>query len=323
MTKWRYFAADELPLVIRELGIPCARPVRVTGMTHCPRHREPLGSVTRMCLACHDEAWTEVGRRYALPVRNAQAIEERKEIQMTLPTDEIVDELELYEAPPVASTLFGTSDPELALARQARIAELLVGVVKNRKLVKRISGNEYLLAPAWAVLGGMTGLTPSTAWTKPLEDGTGYIARVEVRRVADGAVISAAEQVCTRSESKWSKADDHALIGMAQTRATSRAFRGPLMQIVELAGYKPTPAEEMPDDVESERPPFAPAGATREQQQRIRELIRLLADREPKIDWKARAQDLAGVPASMLSGRTAALLIHALETEIESLASAA
>ena len=30
----------------------------------------------------------------------------------------------------------------------------------------------------------MTGLAPSTAWTKQLEDGAGYIARVEVRRVA-------------------------------------------------------------------------------------------------------------------------------------------
>jgi hypothetical protein len=29
MTKWRYFAERELPRVIRELGIPCAEPVRV------------------------------------------------------------------------------------------------------------------------------------------------------------------------------------------------------------------------------------------------------------------------------------------------------
>jgi hypothetical protein len=320
MTKWRYFAADELPRVIRELGIPCARPVNATGMTHCPRHREPLGIVSRMCLACHDEAWAEVGRRYALPDRNTQTIERRKEMQMTLPTDEIVDgELELYEAPPVASTLFGTSDPELALARQARIAELLVGVVKDRKLVKRISGNDYLLAPAWAVLGGMTGLAPSTAWTKQLDDGAGYMARVEVRRVADGAVVSAAEQVCTRSESKWATADDHALIGMAQTRATSRAFRGPLMQIVELAGYKPTPVEEMPDEGEPSR---APIEATGEQLQRIGELLLLLSERQPAIDWKARARALSGVRADMLTQATAQLLVENLEVELESLTSA-
>ena len=33
-------------------------------MARCPRHDQPLGK-TRMCLACHDEAWDEVGRRYA------------------------------------------------------------------------------------------------------------------------------------------------------------------------------------------------------------------------------------------------------------------
>ena len=106
----------------------------------------------------------------------------------------------LDEPPSAPITLFGTSDPKLALERMAEMARLLVDVVRERKLVQKISGNEYLLAPGWAVLAGMTGLAPYTAWTRPLEDGTGYIARVEVRRIVDGAVMSAAEQVCSRSE---------------------------------------------------------------------------------------------------------------------------
>ena len=36
---------------------------------------------------------------------------------------------------------------------------------------------------------------------------------------------------------------------MAQTRATSKALRGPLGFIVHLAGFSATPAEEMPSDV--------------------------------------------------------------------------
>jgi hypothetical protein len=166
---------------------------------------------------------------------------------------------ELYEPAAVPATLFGTSDPTLAVERMSEMAKILVDVVRERRLVMRISGKEYLLAPGWAVLAGMTGLSPYTAWTRPLEDGTGYIARVEVRRVVDGTVISAAEQVCSRSEAKWAKADDHALMGMAQTRASSRALRGPLAQIVELAGYAGTPYEEMPSAMAGVAPVSAPA----------------------------------------------------------------
>jgi hypothetical protein len=62
---WRYFAERELPRVIRDLGLPAAEPVRVTRMSRCPKHQQPLGSTSRICLGCHDEAWNEVGRRYA------------------------------------------------------------------------------------------------------------------------------------------------------------------------------------------------------------------------------------------------------------------
>jgi hypothetical protein len=203
-------------------------------------------------------------------------------------------------------TLFGTSDPTLALERMATMAKLLVDVVKERKLVKKIAGSDYLLAPAWSVLGGMTGLAPYTAWVKPLEDGTGYHARVEVRRVADGTTIAAAEQLCSRSESKWARAEDHALVGMAQTRATSRALRGPLQQIVELAGYQVTPAEEMPVDVEpkpvepepdhgkiSPGPEHRPSPG---QVEELRAMLRELHEFAPNVDWPQIAREAAGVP---------------------------
>ena len=312
MAKWRYFAARELPKVIRELRIPCAKPVRVTGMTSCPRHGEPLGKVSRMCLSCHTEAWDEVGRRYAAQGRPVnRETTDPKEVSMST-TEVVQGELlpDVYEATPVPSTLFGTSDPAIAMERMAQMARLLVGVVRDRKLVMKISGSEYLLAPGWAVLAGMTGLSPYTAWTRPLEDGTGFIARVEVRRVADGAVISAAEQVCTRSERKWAKADDHALMGMAQTRASSRALRGPLQQVVELAGYKGTPAEEMVEE------PKTPSKPTKEQSTRIRELIDTLADERPDVDWREFAQDAAGVPGNMLTATLADVVIDTLAAEL-------
>jgi hypothetical protein len=229
----------------------------------------------------------------------------------TIDTTEVVEttgaELEPYEQSASPITLFGTNDPELALERMATMARLLDNVVRERKLVKRISGNEYVLAPGWAVLGGMTGLAPYTAWVRRLEDGTGWIARVEVRRVADGVTIAAAEQICSRSEAKWARAEDHALLGMAQTRASRRALMGPLQQIVELAGYKSTPAEEMPADVEPE--PAAPepeseprskippeAQPTSAQVEELNATLKRLRERSPDTDWAAVAREAAGVP---------------------------
>ena len=91
--KWRWFAEQEFPRVVRDLSIPCATSAQVTGITRCPRHRLELGKVTRTCLACHDEVWTEVGRRYASAEQGRTGRVTRRK-----PTDAPV-QLELFGAP--------------------------------------------------------------------------------------------------------------------------------------------------------------------------------------------------------------------------------
>jgi hypothetical protein len=104
-------------------------------------------------------------------------------------------ELEPYEQAP--TTLFGTTDPDIALKRMSEIAERLIDVVRDRELVARIQGKEYLTAEAWQVVGGMVGVLPVVVWTKPNETGDGYIARVEARTLS-GQVVGAAEAECSR-----------------------------------------------------------------------------------------------------------------------------
>lgn len=82
-------------------------------------------------------------------------------------------------------------------------------------------------------------------------DGYSWEARVEVFK--DGVLIGAGEAMCSRAESKWKEADDYAVRGMAQTRATSRAIGAAARWIVTLAGYSGTPAEEM-QGVASDQP---------------------------------------------------------------------
>jgi hypothetical protein len=230
-------------------------------------------------------------------------------------------ELEPYEQAP--TTLFGTTDPDLALKRMSGVAERLIDVVRDRKLVARIQDKEYLTAEAWQVVGGMVGILPVVVWTKPNESGDGYIARVEARTLG-GQVVGAAEAECSRAEKVWKERYPSTLRAMAQTRAVSRALRAPLGQIVALAGYDAAAAEEMPppaDGPESERParPANPVAATGEQREKLRTLIRTLQGADADTDWKARARELAGVDADMLTRTGAEMLIEKLRGELETL----
>jgi hypothetical protein len=111
----------------------------------------------------------------------------------------------------------------------------------------------------------------------------------------------------------------YAIRSMAQTRAISRALRAPLGQIIVLAGYEATPAEEMPADEEQPRPqssPAAPVEAKPEQYAEIGRLIERLTELRPAIDWKERAHELAGVPARMLTVTTAQMLIDRLAEKL-------
>lgn len=157
-------------------------------------------------------------------------------------TDLVPVEAEIMQTP---ANLFGTQNPAEVVARSTEIARALADVLKNRNLAKQISGRSFVLVEGWTLLGTMLGVFPVVEWTRPVEDG--WEARVEARTLG-GQVVGAAEAECLRSEKNWKNRDDYALRSMAQTRATSKALRGPLGFIVELAGYSATPAEEIPDE---------------------------------------------------------------------------
>jgi hypothetical protein len=154
-------------------------------------------------------------------------------------------------APAASGTLFRTEDPLEIIGKATRIAEALSKVLRDQKLTSNISGREHVRVEGWTLLGTMLGVYPVVEWTRPLGDG-GWEARVEARTLS-GAVVGAAEASCSRSEKEWGPTptrgkmrDDYALRSMAQTRAVSKALRGPLGFVVTLAGYEATPAEEMP-----------------------------------------------------------------------------
>jgi hypothetical protein len=242
-----------------------------------------------------------------------------------------MSEIEVFEAEPsteldiiepAPTTLFGTTDPDIALQRMSAIAERLIDVVRDRQLVARIQGKEYLTAEAWQVVGGMVGVLPVVVWTRPNETNDGYIARVEARTL-DGRVVGAAEAECSRAEKVWKDRYPSTLRAMAQTRAVSRALRAPLGQIVALAGYAAASAEEMP--LPADEPAIAtgkpadPVAASDSQLEEIRTLIRTLEGADADTDWKSRAREIAGVRAELLTKTGAEVLIGKLRAELAAL----
>lgn len=143
--------------------------------------------------------------------------------------------------------------PADIIANATEIATVLADVIEKRGLAKQLGkdpSRKYIEVSGWQALGTMLGalggqpLHAETQWTRPIDGG--WEACVEIRTPA-GVVVGRAEAMCTRAERTWEHRADYALRSMAETRAESRAFRRAAGWIVTLAGYSPTPAEEIPD----------------------------------------------------------------------------
>ena len=159
-------------------------------------------------------------------------------------------------------TLYGTNEPEQIIERATKQANVLAKVIRDQRLFTDIRGRHHVRVEGWTTCGALVGVFAVLVWTHEVDDG--WEARVEARTMT-GAVVGAAEAQCLRTESMWASRDDYALRSMAQTRATSKALRQPLGWIVTLAGFDPTPEEEMPRE-EAPRhaaPPAIPGGQER------------------------------------------------------------
>lgn len=175
---------------------------------------------------------------------------------MTNVTDaEFTETTALAVAEPVAppATLFGTDDPVEVIAKATRIADALVAVVEKKGLIANIKGKKYPQVEAWQTMAAMMSITAVCEWSRPVADG--WEARVVLyNRQRD--IIGSAEAQCIKNESGKRSWEDYALRSMAQTRATSKAYRSNLGFVMVLAGYQATPAEEMPVDAAQPEPKY-------------------------------------------------------------------
>lgn len=157
----------------------------------------------------------------------------------------------LVSIPPSLDALALQRTPDLVLEEATRAAKALAQVIENKQKKVQFNGKTYLQFEDWQTLGRFYGVTAVCRETKYVNFGDdefairGFEATADALLVGTGQIISSAEALCLDDEQNWSRKPLFQLKSMAQTRACAKALRNVLAWVVVLAGYAPTPAEEM------------------------------------------------------------------------------
>jgi hypothetical protein len=145
----------------------------------------------------------------------------------------------IFHSSPKATVLFATE-----------LANALAPIIDQQKMYTLIQGKKHVKCEGWLTLGAMVGILPREVEVKELPDGS-YEARVDLLN-KDGRVVGGASALCGVEEQRWSKADRYARRSMAVTRATVKSYRLAFAWLIQLAGFQPTPSEEMPEVIKTD-----------------------------------------------------------------------
>jgi hypothetical protein len=218
--------------------------------------------------------------------------------------------MELATIEPNAEIVLFTGTPAERMQQMQETAQVLAEPVRQRHVV-RIGQSDHVRVEGWTLLGSLLGVYAHCVWSRRVEDG--WEARYEARTL-DGRTVGAAEAQCLRSEANWRNRDDYAIRSMAQTRAQSKALRQPLGFVISLAGFDPTPAEEMPIDS-----PFAPPSLKEdsdplsEAQRKKIYVLRGKLTKAGRIDEETFDRQLADDYGATVSGLTRSQASHLID----------
>lgn len=189
--------------------------------------------------------------------KNEKGKEEKKEVEI-IPAKE-PDQLTIE--------VFGTGNPQVMIRKAKAIADSVADIIRTRKLFTTIRGKAYVWCEGWTTMGALLGIFPHIIEVEDLSNWENNIKRYRAIcevRLLNGTIVARAESECSNEEgtkgknkygsdnkgkSEW---EDYAVRSMAETRAISKTLRIALGWIMKLAGYEPTPAEEIDKDMVEE-----------------------------------------------------------------------
>ncbi len=139
-------------------------------------------------------------------------------------------------------------DPELVLNEAQKASQSLDRILKSKPKKVLINNEQYLEFEDWQTLGEFYGRFVKTDEIELVTiNGTlGFKAKAHLFN-RQGIEIGGAEAYCMKDEKNWQNKPLFQLASMAQTRAGAKALRNNLAWVAVLAGYRPTPAEEIVD----------------------------------------------------------------------------
>lgn len=132
-------------------------------------------------------------------------------------------------------------------AQLEQMSRVLKGFIVKNQLYTQIKGKNYAHVDGWQFAGALLGLHAVVTDVEDLSKASEvkWKAKVEVRNMKSGEVVSVGVAICSNKESKKKSFDEYAVLSMAQTRAIGKAYRNILGWVLKLAGYDSTPSEEM------------------------------------------------------------------------------
>jgi len=130
-----------------------------------------------------------------------------------------------------------------------KVAKTIKHYTDQNGLLANIKGKSYAQVEAWQYAGLLLGLFPIVVETEDLSSDKEkkYKCVVEIRN-AQGELKGRGVAVCSDQERTKKHFEEYAVLSMAQTRATGKAFRLMLGWMFKLAGYEATTAEEMDEE---------------------------------------------------------------------------
>jgi hypothetical protein len=148
------------------------------------------------------------------------------------------------EVVPVEAQAMTPAQYDAALAAAALKAKSLATIVEGQHLYTVMGDKKHLHIEAWTTLAQGYGYSVDIEWTRPVEGG-GWEARSTVRNAVGDEVTHSEAEAGTKGDRTWINKPSFQQRSMAQTRANSKALASALRWVVVLAGYSPTPADEM------------------------------------------------------------------------------
>jgi hypothetical protein len=155
----------------------------------------------------------------------------------------------------------GAINPEQTINEASSIATALANIINKQNLFTVITNksgarNKYVHVTGWGILMAMRGVNPCVTRCEKLNREGEIAYESEVELIGhDGRVVGKASAICSSKERNKAGQEEYAIKSMSQTRAAGKAARLSFAWIMKLAGYEPTPAEEMQEREEQKIPP--------------------------------------------------------------------